>query len=280
MKNSHSDHHNTPLRDQIWADPALLEALSQCDDAPRQPHPKPHSRLLRTWLPMAASVLIVSIVALVMWPAPEQVSVQQAQLTQAGQQQLALDDGSTIAVNVARQLSYRIDAQQRHVALEEGEAFFSVSKNPAKPFVVDTPLSRVRVLGTKFNVNNTAFATDLEVYEGLVEFTNASGESVHVGAGKGARITAAGQISTFTLQQSAPLWQQGWLQIDKRHLNEAVVLLNRYADKRILLGPGIGNLEVSGRFSLSKMDDAVSLIAQAHHLRITQYPDSVLLAKQ
>lgn len=66
-----------------------------------------------------------------------------------------LVDGSTVKLNAGGRLSYPVtfDSEQRVVELEEGEAFFTVSKSD-KPFIVKTKAGEVRVYGTMFNVRN------------------------------------------------------------------------------------------------------------------------------
>lgn len=289
MKNSPpNDDCKTDLGKQIWLDSALLEALSRSESAEplnqaQTPEPVRHRRyLVKAVLPIAASILLVTVLALVYRSLPVNhvdTIVQHAQWSNAKQERIVLPEGSSIVVNVARQLDYRVDAHQRRVNFTKGEAYFSVTKAPTKPFIVDTTLSKVTVLGTKFNLSDTAFSTELEVYEGLVEFANQKGEAIQVPAGQGARITTDGTIIKYPLDQDIPLWQKGWLHIDNRQLNEAVELLNRYSDKRILLGPGVATFEVSGRFSTENVNDAVVLIAKAHNLSVERYSDSILLMK-
>lgn len=76
--------------------------------------------------------------------------------TKAGEvKKVNLPDGSSVWLNANSVL--RIghnfqDKQQRYVYLDEGEAFFKVTKNPKRPFLVKTPHITTRVLGTSFNV--------------------------------------------------------------------------------------------------------------------------------
>ncbi|WP_159103391.1 FecR family protein [Prolixibacter bellariivorans] len=66
---------------------------------------------------------------------------------------MVLPDKSVVWLNAGSTLEYpsEFSQQTRHVSLT-GEAFFSVTKNKAKPFVVTTANLSVRVLGTKFNL--------------------------------------------------------------------------------------------------------------------------------
>jgi ferric-dicitrate binding protein FerR (iron transport regulator) len=69
--------------------------------------------------------------------------------------QIELPDGTTIYINGSSKLSYiddQFNKSQREVWLEEGEAFFEVTKNPDKPFIVHSGPIQTTVLGTSFNV--------------------------------------------------------------------------------------------------------------------------------
>lgn len=76
-------------------------------------------------------------------------------LTTANQQkQCTLADGTIVWMNACTRLTYpsRFDDSTRVVTLE-GEAYFKVKSDAAKPFIVKTNELTVRVLGTKFNVS-------------------------------------------------------------------------------------------------------------------------------
>ncbi|WP_178372226.1 FecR family protein [Chitinophaga jiangningensis] len=67
---------------------------------------------------------------------------------------IILPDGSTVWLNAASSLTYPavFTAGNRTVKLE-GEAFFDIAADPAKPFFVQAGNQSVQVLGTRFNVN-------------------------------------------------------------------------------------------------------------------------------
>ncbi|NOR76632.1 MAG: DUF4974 domain-containing protein, partial [Draconibacterium sp.] len=67
--------------------------------------------------------------------------------------QMILPDNTMVYLNSGSEIKYSIDglAGQREVFLK-GEAWFQVTKNEKKPFVVHTSCYDVSVLGTEFNV--------------------------------------------------------------------------------------------------------------------------------
>ncbi len=66
---------------------------------------------------------------------------------------LKLVDGSLVWLNSGSSLKYpdRFDGEQREVFLS-GEAYFEVSSNKAKPFIVKTSDLTIKATGTKFNI--------------------------------------------------------------------------------------------------------------------------------
>lgn len=69
------------------------------------------------------------------------------------QKYILLSDGSEVWLNVGGTISYPETFAKERVVTLNGEAFFSVQKDAARPFVVKTNNVDVRVLGTQFNVN-------------------------------------------------------------------------------------------------------------------------------
>ena len=81
-----------------------------------------------------------------------------------------LPDGSLVTLNKHSSLSYPEDfgSNTREVTLE-GEAFFNVTPDRSKPFVIKANEASVRVVGTSFNVSSTDERTEVVVETGIVE---------------------------------------------------------------------------------------------------------------
>lgn len=91
---------------------------------------------------------------------------------------LTLSDGTRVWLNADSKLTYPsdFDASFRKVRLE-GEAYFEVSPNKQSPFVVESPLIDVKVLGTTFNVRAyKEEATSVTLAQGKVEVSPAASE--------------------------------------------------------------------------------------------------------
>lgn len=71
-----------------------------------------------------------------------------------GSYKIVLSDGTQVSLNAATRLRFpfRFSKSTRAVYLE-GEAYFKVASDAHRPFIVYTPLTRINILGTSFNVN-------------------------------------------------------------------------------------------------------------------------------
>ncbi len=80
------------------------------------------------------------------------------------QQEVRLPDGSVVVLNQGATLKYpETFGKIRNVTLT-GEAFFQVTKNPDRPFVIDAGDATITVLGTSFNVNSSPVNKEVEVF--------------------------------------------------------------------------------------------------------------------
>ena len=84
------------------------------------------------------------------------------------QSRIVLSDNTVVWLNAGSRLVYptQFNKKTREVVLF-GEAYFDVTKNPDKPFIVKTSNLDVKVLGTKFNIS--AYAEDNAIQTVLKE---------------------------------------------------------------------------------------------------------------
>ncbi len=86
--------------------------------------------------------------------------------------QVILADGSVVWLNAGSKISYNKDfgIAKREITLT-GEAFFDITKNPEKPFIIHTSVIDIKVLGTQFNVKSypSDKTTETSLIRGSVE---------------------------------------------------------------------------------------------------------------
>ncbi|MCY1633439.1 FecR family protein [Marinifilum sp. D737] len=100
--------------------------------------------------------------------ANELISYNSLVVPRGGEFQLELEDGTKVWVNSDTRLRYPTKfPKDERVVLLEGEAYFEVSKDKNRPFIVKTQGVDVRVLGTQFNVSS--YVDDESIQTTLVE---------------------------------------------------------------------------------------------------------------
>ena len=157
-----------------------------------------------------------------------------------------LSDGSTIYLNAESSITYpqKFSDSLRIVELK-GEAFFEVSHDKIKPFIVRTGSIDVRVLGTSFNVQ--AFEemdnTVVSLSSGKVELEGHRGnpntnDSVVLLPGQSINYNnknnAFGEVSTFDPVLEFG-WKDGILAFDNASVSEVVETLERWYNVDIQL---------------------------------------------
>jgi transmembrane sensor len=121
-----------------------------------------------TAIGVAASLVVIAI-ALLAYYFPGDDSTNGLYVTAVGQQsQVVLADGSTVQLNTNSQIQVEFDNEYRNIRLLQGEAHFSVAKNPQKPFRVYAVNNRVQAVGTAFTVYLKQKDLNVLVTEGRV----------------------------------------------------------------------------------------------------------------
>ena len=135
--------------------------------------PTSHSFRLSIFLKMAASIvlLIISTVCLYLFLYNSSGTVVETTGTILT---FTLPDGSVVTLNKNSKLEYSKDfnTEVREINFE-GEAYFDITKNAAKPFVIALADAKVKVLGTSFNVAAYKKEATVEVFvnSGKVSFS-------------------------------------------------------------------------------------------------------------
>ena len=176
--------------------------------------------------------------------------------------QIDLPDGSQVELNSRTQMAVHFEGSQRLVTLGEGEAMFSVQRDPSRPLVVRTAQGSVTVTGTRFDVRQDPTLTRVAVESGTVLVRGSQGEvgrTVTLTAGLGSQIGADGQPGAATPVNLANLtaWRSGKLAFDNATLAEVVQEVSRYREKPLRVTAKAAQLRLSSVF---RTDDTDALL--------------------
>ena len=186
---------------------------------------------------------------------------------------VALDDGSVVTLAPQSAMDVSINAQERHVRLAYGTAYFDVAADAARPFRVEAGDAVATVLGTGFEVRRNGDETEISVEHGRVrvgsvEAPASAGQVLE--RGEIARISAAGEIMRG---ERAPwriaAWREGRLIAEDTAVGALVDELRRYyAGKIIIADKAFAALPVTGVYDLNDPAAALKAIAGAQDGRI------------
>lgn len=270
--------------DAIWNDDCFTAALKQYETNQQnhqQNSQKSDHKSSTLWYgSIAASVVLtLGILLFRSVDVSEPVYFNTQKLQTAHQ---LLDDGSRLEISAASQVLVKYSAAERHIDLVEGEAQFNVSKDPTRPFVVETRHATLQALGTVFNVDQRRDSTELTVLEGRVEVAplQAGNKRVILTAGQRALIRANGHgpVETFDLTSYRD-WQHNILEADNMPLADIIAELNRYRNTAIGIHSDIGNLPVSGTFRLDDAEKNLQLITSAYQLTISEKNGMIFISR-
>ena len=128
---------------------------------------------------------------------------------------VSLPDGSKIYLNRNSEFSYRknFGRHGRDVQLA-GEAFFEISPDVSKPFIIDAGKAKVKVVGTSFNVitNNTESAVEVFVKTGKVLVSGNSGsQTIQLDPGFVGTMNSKASAKTLNNNPNYLSWKTGLL---------------------------------------------------------------------
>ncbi len=214
-----------------------------------------------------------------------------------GVEAITLADGSRVTLNTRTRARALINEQERKVWLEEGEAFFEVQPDPARPFVVAAGNDRITVLGTKFSVRHEGNRTQVTVLEGRVRLDRGDTGKADVKtparaaapaeppqanhdvaavptlmASNDAAISQAGGVlvmnKTPEQVQQHLSWRQGRLAFDQMTLAEIASEFNRYNRRPMVVEGAAAELRLGGSFDAHNAEGFARLMHEGFGLKV------------
>ncbi len=190
-----------------------------------------------------------------------------------------LPDGSTIKLDAATRLDVHYAADKRYIQLQQGQAFFEVAADSSRPFVVNTPDSRIKVLGTGFAVGWFDSYSQVEVAHGKVEFSY-PGEVRQLTAGQRLQGKLDSQLSQLPVTAIAS-WRQGYLSFEQQPLSEVVAALNRYLAKPLQLADQqSAALLLTATFQLDQLAQLPDMLPKVLPVQLEAQPTQWLIRYQ
>ena len=222
--------------------------------------------------------------------------------------QMTLPDGSMVTLRGDSEVRVEITPAAREVRLVRGEAFFTVTPDAARPFVVNASAVAVRAVGTAFNVRLETAEIEVLVTEGKVCVDDSErGQSLLPAtiqptdpdrATKEAgsfdpTLLLAGNRAVIALDPSSSWpstahvaaisraeveqeisWQNTFLVFNGTPLAEVVEAFNRHGPHRLKLGdPSIERRQFGGTFRADNPEGFIRLLEKSAGIRAERSDD-------
>lgn len=195
---------------------------------------------------------------------------------------IALADGSSLDLNADSQVRVTLSFWSRHITLERGEMLLDVARDARRPLEVEVAGTRLRDIGTRFNVHLHGQQVVTTVLDGAVEATDRSGHQ---------QILLAGQKLRFNADQlgrpepvrttDATAWIEGRWQFQDTPLRDVINELNHYRATPVeLADPGLGELQVSGTFRCEDHAGLLRAVQTLFGLQLSQQNGRTVLGQR
>ncbi|NQE64781.1 FecR domain-containing protein [Caulobacter sp. RHG1] len=204
--------------------------------------------------------------------------------TEKGEQRaMPLEDGSTIRINTDSALSVALTRERRRIRLKDGEAWFKVAHDKARPFMVEAGGVAVRATGTAFAVRRAENGVDVLVTEGSVDVwsLDAPDRKVALKAGQSLFVANAAPApdKARILDDAGEVrrklaWRDGRIELDGETLGFAAAEFNRYNRLQLrVTGDALAGERLYGVFSVDD-PEAFARAAQVSLQASVQRPSS------
>lgn len=142
----------------------LVSRLNDSRDEQRGEVSRRHRNIASGWYSLAAGLLL-AVAGAGSWF----YLLRGTYTTDIGEQRvITLADGSDVELNARSKIRVDFKDSERRVELLAGQALFRVAKHKNRPFVVESGDTKVRAVGTEFDVYRKRIGTTVTVVEGRV----------------------------------------------------------------------------------------------------------------
>jgi len=226
---------------------------------------------------------------------------------------IVLPDGSQVWLNAGSNLDYNnsvFNKDLREVTLN-GEAYFDVTKNAEKPFIIHTKKMDVKVIGTAFNVRSYSYEKTAEasLIRGSIEVTFKDRKDQKIILIPNQKISVANDeieapvekprktsvikndvrsIPQFVVDElklnpkydiiPEIAWTQNKLFFEDESLENIAPMLERWFGKKVVIAnASLKNLHYYGNFENETMEEVLSYLKLSKPFNFKIEPDSVVI---
>lgn len=277
---------------QATTDIALRRAEKRLFERIEAEEEKPRFGLrIRTWVKYAAAIaVLLAFTGISSWyfiANPQETWVTAS--TGIGETlELTLPDSSKVWLNEKSELQYPQTFKKDKRALKlDGEAYFEVTKNKHKPFIVEGKAMSVQVLGTKFNFKNTSTCriAETSLIEGEVKVMGNHEEGgIILSPGQKVELNlVTRQMKVFSTNAALDaIWHDNLIPFKNADLFTIANVLEKVYKVNIILSPDVDKSTTYSGVIKRKdsIEDVLKLLQNTIHLEYKNHQGTIFLSSK
>lgn len=196
-------------------------------------------------------------------------------------QTFTLADGSQLVLQPNSRITVALSSHKRELELQQGEVFFDVARDTARPFIIQTTGGNVAVLGTQFSISLANQSPQVTVLEGRVAVTTANTQATELTANQQINFqnAAAGKAPAKVNAKDSLAWRKTRFIFKGEALADVTQTLSDYFGRTITLAtPELEQQSVMAVIQLEGFEQALNTLSQSLSLNLDYRNDgSVVL---
>lgn len=202
----------------------------------------------------------------------------QEMIASAGIKTLTLPDGSKVSLNTNAKLTYpeTFDTENREVTLQ-GEAFFEITPDPKKTFLIRTNNVTTEVVGTSFSVNSNISRVVVTVVTGKVMLYEDRHSAVAMVAGEQGTYSDKVLEKRINTDLNFLSWKTNILTFQNTPLTKVVDDLNRHYGQHIQITDTLEHCTLTSTFQHQTLEEILRELQVLFSIEIDRSGDTVIL---
>lgn len=275
----------------IWEESKQLALVSTVDEdtawqrfKQRVQQPKKKAIVKRiipvSWMRVASVLIVVAGAAFLGYKLITEKPIEKLVASHEAPLIDTLPDGSIATLNKNSQIEYpsKFKGDTRTISLK-GEAFFNVTPNKEKPFIIHVSAVTVRVVGTSFNVRSVNGVTEVIVETGVVQVIR-NNEMVELRPNEKTKVTQQDSILRKETEQDKlyNYYRSKEFVCNYTPLWKLVQALNEAYDAHIEIeNPKLRSLPLTVTFNNESLDQILDVIGKTFDITVNKEKDRIIL---
>jgi transmembrane sensor len=195
-----------------------------------------------------------------------------------------LTDGTSVWLNKQTTIHYSsLYKKERNVILE-GEAYFEVSRDSTRPFIIKAGPTQTRVLGTAFNLKATPNSSlvELTIVRGKVLFSTSKNRKLILKAGE--QGIAVKETDSLIKKENADInilsWKDSTLVFRNQNVEKVIPDIEHYFNIKVLYPTEIDTLTFTGEYPHPTLNEFISVFSLSLNLEYKINGDTVHLTRK